>query len=745
MIPLIGYTNRLSARPREQIEFKVSSQSDEPFSADLIRIVCADPNPDGPGLIEHDVSTNFGGVFPSRIQPFYPGSYGRVEVQAKLKRLSTFSLAATIWPTSPKGEKQCIFALNSDSQNSHIELSINEQGCLEGAIFRQDEPSFQCSVVTAHPLKSRQWYRVWFIHDAESSNITIGYIESENTDTTKQRESVSEPTKRDTRGINVDTITFAANHETLPKYHFNGKLESPMIFTETLNGGQIVPSFLATQMAPLMHWDFSQGISTTQILDQGPLGCHGKLTNSPARGMTGSNWDGSEMAWRHAPDQYGAIHFHDDDIYDFEWDTDFTFTVPADLPSGIYAARIRCGEHNDKIPFFVCPDPTKPTARLCVLVSTFTYAIYGNHARPDFNSTWLDRIQQWNAYPWNPAVNREYGLSTYNNHSDGSGICHASAKRPLMNMRPGYITFGASENGCSGLRHFQADSHLITWLESNGIEYDIVTDQEVHDMGVDSLMPYAAVTTGTHPEYHTQQTLEAIAQYRSNAGNFMYLGGNGFYWKISLHDEDPSLMEIRRGEGGIRAWAAEPGEYYQAFDGSYGGLWRRNGQPPQKIAGIGFSAQGTFQGSYYRRSKAPIIQKETALGSENSDISWVFKGIADDILGDFGLCGGGAAGFELDRVDYRLGSNENIQILASSEGHDDSFVLVPEEQLTHITNWPGEPVEDLLRADMIYQHSESGGQLFATGSITFCGSLLHNNGDNNISKLLYNVVEKFTR
>jgi hypothetical protein len=39
------------------------------------------------------------------------------------------------------------------------------------------------------------------------------------------------------------------------------------------------------------------------------------------------------------------------------------------------------------------------------------------------------------------------------------------------------------------------------------------------------------------------------------------------------------------------------GEYYHA-DGAYGGLWRRNGRPPQKLCGVGFSAQGLFEGSY---------------------------------------------------------------------------------------------------------------------------------------------------
>ena len=213
----------------------------------------------------------------------------------------------------------------------------------------------------------------------------------------------------------------------------------------------------------------------------------------------------------------------------------------------------------------------------------------------------------------------------------------------------------------------------------------------------------------------------------------MYLGGNGFYWRVALHESEHGAIEIRRAESGIRAWAAEPGEYYNAFDGAYGGLWRRNGRPPQKLAGVGFSAQGQFEGSYYRRNEAV-----------DASTDWVFDGIEDKVLGDFGLSGGGAAGFELDRADTRLGTPENVHVLASSEGHSDSFVLVPEEQLTHITNWPGEPEEKLLRADMVLFEVPGGGQVFSTGSITFCGSLPHNDFQNNISTLLGNVLDRFS-
>jgi N,N-dimethylformamidase len=33
--------------------------------------------------------------------------------------------------------------------------------------------------------------------------------------------------------------------------------------------------------------------------------------------------------------------------------------------------------------------------------------------------------------------------------------------------------------------------------------------------------------------------------------------------------------------------------------------------------------------------------------------------------------------------------------------------------------------------------------VFSTGSITFCGSLLHNNCENNVSRLIRNVLDRF--
>ena len=68
---------------------------------------------------------------------------------------------------------------------------------------------------------------------------------------------------------------------------------------------------------------------------------------------------------------------------------------------------------------------------------------------------------------------------------------------------------------------------------------------------------------------------------------------------------------------------------------------------------------------------------------------------------------------------------------------------MPEELLTHLTTWPMQPIDELIRADMIYFEVPGGGEVFSVGSITFCGSLPWNGGDNNISRLIENVLGRF--
>jgi N,N-dimethylformamidase len=156
--------------------------------------------------------------------------------------------------------------------------------------------------------------------------------------------------------------------------------------------------------------------------------------------------------------------------------------------------------------------------------------------------------------------------------------------------------------------------------------------------------------------------------------------------------------------------------------------------PPQKVAGVGFTAEGDFEGSYYLRTPA----------SRRADLAFLFEGLSfSERIGDFGLSGGGAAGFEIDQAATDLGTPDFATVVAASEGHGPSFHTTFEELLLPGV-FDGPPREyGGVRSNIVYGKSETGGGLFVVGSITFCGSLSHNNYNNNISRLLENCLRKF--
>jgi N,N-dimethylformamidase len=68
---------------------------------------------------------------------------------------------------------------------------------------------------------------------------------------------------------------------------------------------------------------------------------------------------------------------------------------------------------------------------------------------------------------------------------------------------------------------------------------------------------------------------------------------------------------------------------------------------------------------------------------------------------------------------------------------------VLEELLSHLATATGERPKALIRAEIVCFETVAGGVVFSTGSITFCGSLSHNNYDNNVSRMLENVLRRF--
>jgi N,N-dimethylformamidase len=120
----------------------------------------------------------------------------------------------------------------------------------------------------------------------------------------------------------------------------------------------------------------------------------------------------------------------------------------------------------------------------------------------------------------------------------------------------------------------------------------------------------------------------------------------------------------------------------------------------------------------------------------------MFEGVADEVLGDFGHSGSGAAGLELDAFSTGLGSPAHALVVATSEDHSNAFQLVNEEMNVSFAGADGR-FSPAVRADIVFFEHPGGGAVFSTGSIAYVGSLDHNGYDNNIARLTGNVLRRF--
>ena len=149
----------------------------------------------------------------------------------------------------------------------------------------------------------------------------------------------------------------------------------------------------------------------------------------------------------------------------------------------------------------------------------------------------------------------------------------------MLNVRIGYITYPHEELRASGLRHYPADHHLLSWLEAKGYEFDVLTDWELHHDGHRALKDYAVVLTERTPSTTHAKCSTRWKPIATAVGASAISAATASIGRSHSRKSSPDCWRYAGAEGGIRAWAAEAGEYYNQLDGEYGGLWRRNGRP----------------------------------------------------------------------------------------------------------------------------------------------------------------------
>lgn len=691
---ITGYCEPLSLRAGETIRCMASSHTPGPARLDLVRIICGDPTQSGPGFKEREVPSDLPAEVTLTEQCLRSGSYGEVD-------LSGLSITRQIKFTVH------VFATRPDHDQTLFSV-VGESGPL--LVLRLSEKRLVTCVGKAElllreqPLQAKRWYQVEILANLKDGVVT-GTLTPQPSRSPGQ--DVFERFEPHTASAAIGAIPTGRLHRCLfaassDGDHFDGRLARPVL----------------TLDAKTLEWDFSKDMGGKQIVDVSDHERHGLLYQLPARAVTGPDWDGSHHAWTAMSSHYDAIHFHSDDLYDADWPVIAELSLPADLASGIYAFRLRAAHGQDRIPFFVRPAQHAPTADVALLMSSCTYMAYANHRMlfegADFIAT-RSRLRPEHEYLRH---HPEVGRSTYEKHTDGSGVMFSSRRRPVLQLRPGADGW-----------NFTPDTDINAFLDHLQVGHDILADEDVHAEGIDALTPYRVIVTGTHPEYWSTRMLDALEEWLRRGGRLMYLGGNGFYWRVALSDAWPGAVELRRAEDGVRNWQTEPGESYHAFTGEYGGLWRRLGRAPNTLVGVGFAAQGFKRAIGYKRNPE----------SYTSRAAWIFEGVADEAIGTSGL-GGGAAGQEVDRYSQTLGSPAHALLLASATEFGPDMTRTKEElQASTIVPSP----DPVVRADLVFFETPAGGAVFSVGSISWFGALARNGYDNDIAQITANVARRF--
>jgi hypothetical protein len=364
------------------------------------------------------------------------------------------------------------------------------------------------------------------------------------------------------------------------------------------------------------------------------------------------------------------------------WSTRFSLVVPADWPSGLYAAR--CTDINGStfyVTFVVSPAPAARNS-IAVLANTTSWNTYNNWGG-------------YSRYEVNDAA-RSYQLSQLRPNPEATPIVIDEA--PFnVDIAAKIASMPYARAAGMGIdrttRHMaRAEMWLLNWFAEAGYPVDVYTDLDLH-LGIADLVRYRALVVGTHPEYWSVPMLTHLDDYLRLGGRLLYLGGNGLYDCVEYPTADLTVM------------------VFSGTTGQRGSLFRDGVRP-------GSRAESTVLGVQYPgdqdESRAPyeVITSThrffrgtgLASGAQFGHIGWSIP------VGATGLEEGAASGWETDRLAPQ--SPANSVLLAAGTNAD----------------YP---------AHMVYHAHAGGGFVFSVGSMSFSGALA---ADPDLGRIVANVL-----
>lgn len=491
--------------------------------------------------------------------------------------------------------------------------------------------------------------------------------------------------------------------------HFNGRLADPILFDVSVTADDIEELAESNEVAPtarvLGAWDFSREVSSTRIVDGSAHGHDGIAVNCPARAVIGPHYEkrpsrgeGLRPTYIVRPDLFTAVHLHDDDLDDARWPTSFGITIPADADSGLYAVRVFSDVDELYLPLVVAAP--RPRARVAVLAPTFTWTAYSSNR---------------SAHTWQCDGIADRTRCLYDVHTDGSAVFYVTRRKPSRTGNPWFKRFGGDK--------IIALVYMLEWLDSQDCRYDVITDDQLHSGEVDLAAQYDCLIMAGHNEYWSLSMMRALEGFTASGGRVLYLAGDGFIWVTSTDTGRPYILECRKDMAGDYnpGLPRDSGEAAHSTSLEIGGSWAGRGWRGRDLVGVEASTAVYVESDGSRGFRRDAESYDGVYG-------WIFEGVDEDVVGTYGDNLGSAVGHETDAVPPDSGPRRAARTVRLARASDPTW-------------WAAGGL-DHSACDLAFTEFPGGGAVFAAGSMTWSGSLIHVDGCS-VSQITANVLDRF--
>ena len=564
---------------------------------------------------------------------------------AALRTPGPLTVTALIWPTFAAKREQCVISRWDETAQVGWALSLGPGGVTARVGAASGTP---ITVATRQALPLRQWQRIWLVADPAAGTLRVGHAPL----TGGGREDASAPLPPAARLDAAAPLLIGARLGPEAREHYNGKIEDPLLLAAASAAPETAAARSpAAARRPHRGLGLLAGHRWARRDRRGPP-APGRPAREPAdargdrRALDGARdvlAPRAARVRRHPLPRRRPARLRLGRRFRAS-------PCRTDLPSGAYAhaAALRRA-HATTCPSTCGRRVGRPRAD--VLLHRLDLHLPGlrqSRARHLPTSAYRERVAAWRRL--SPQSRRPPGLRAARPTTATATAAASPTPRacgPLLTLRPElpHLQRRRAARACATT---PADTHLTRLARGAGHRLRRRHRRGPARRGRGPARPLRGRADRLAPRVpHRAHARRAAGLHRDGGGRLMYLGGNGFYWRIAT-----SPMPCRASSrcGAPRAASApgpaEPGEYYHALDGAYGGLWRRNGRPPQLLVRRRLLGQGLFEG---------IVLPPPPAARDDPTRAWIFEGVKDELIGDYGLSGGGAAGFELDRARPRAG------------------------------------------------------------------------------------------